>query len=84
VAILGVMKTAISVPNETFYAAEHFAASTGMSRSKLYTKAVIEYLNKHKYLDITDVLNKIYSEADSNLDNGLHSMQIKSLQKEEW
>ncbi len=78
------MKTAISIPNETFDAAEHFASSTGMSRSELYSKAVLEYLNKYKYLDITDTLNKVYSEADSSLDSELHSMQIKSLQEEEW
>jgi len=78
------MKTAISIPNETFDAAEHFASNTGMSRSELYTKAVLEYLNKNKYLGITDALNKVYSEADSCLDSELHSMQIKSLQKEEW
>ncbi len=78
------MKTAISIPNEIFDAAEHFASSTGMSRSELYTKAVLEYLNKYKYLDVTDALNKVYSEADSNLDSELHSMQVSSLQKEEW
>ncbi|NOX09936.1 MAG: hypothetical protein GXP22_10715 [Gammaproteobacteria bacterium] len=78
------MKTAISIPNEAFDAAEHFASSTGISRSELYTKAILEYLNKHKYLDVTDALNKIYSETDSNLDSRLHSMQIKSLEKEEW
>lgn len=82
--ILFCMKTAISIPNATFDAAEHFASSTGMSRSELYTKAILEYLNKHKYLDITDALNKIYTETDSGLDRELHSMQIKSLQKEEW
>ena len=78
------MKTAISIPNETFDAAEHFASNTGMSRSELYTKAVLEYLNKYKYLDITDVLNKVYSETESNLDSELHSMQISSLTKDEW
>ena len=78
------MKTAISVPNETFDAAEHFASSTGMSRSELYTKAVLEYLNKYKHLNITDALNKVYSESDSSLDNELHSMQINSLTKDEW
>lgn len=78
------MKTAISIPNETFDAAEHFASSTGMSRSELYAKAVIEYLNKYKYLDVTDTLNEIYAETDLNLDSELHSMQVKSLQKEKW
>ena len=78
------MKTAISIPNETFDAAEHFASSTGMSRSELYTKAVLEYLNKYKYLDITDALNRVYSETESSLDSELHSMQISSLTKNEW
>jgi metal-responsive CopG/Arc/MetJ family transcriptional regulator len=78
------MKTAISIPNETFDAAENFASSTGMSRSELYTKAVLEYLNKYKYLDITKTLNKVYSKTDSNLNSELHAMQINSLNKEEW
>jgi len=78
------MKTAISIPNETFDAAEHFASSTGMSRSELYTKAVLEYINKHKYLDITKALNKVYSKTNSDLNNELHAMQISSLNKEEW
>jgi len=78
------MKTAISIPNETFDAAEHFASSTGMSRSELYTKAVLEYLNKYKCLDVTETLNKVYSATDSSLDSTLHSMQVKSLSKEEW
>ena len=78
------MKTAISIPNETFDAAEHFASSTGMSRSELYTKAVLEYLNNHKYINITSKLNKVYAETGSDLDSELHSMQISSLPKEEW
>ncbi len=78
------MKTAISIPNKTFDAAENFANSAGMSRSELYTKAVLEYLNKYKYLDITETLNKVYSETESSLDSKLHSMQISSLTKDEW
>ncbi len=78
------MKTAISIPNETFDAAEHFASSAGLSRSELYAKAVLEYLNKHKYTNITQALNKIYADSDANLDSKLHEMQINSLQKEEW
>jgi len=77
--ILCIMKTAISIPNETFDAAEHFTSNTGISRSELYTKAVLEYLNKHKYIDTTKALNKVYSK----LSNELHAMQLHSLKKEE-
>jgi len=78
------MKTAISIPNETFDEAEHFASCTGMSRSELYTKAVLEYINKHKNLGVTKTLDKVYAEKDSTLDSQLHSMQIKSLDKDDW
>ena len=78
------MKTAISIPDNTFDLAEHFADSAGMSRSELYTKAVLEYLENHKNKDVTKALNKIYANEDSSLDNDLHSMQIKSLPKESW
>lgn len=78
------MKTAISIPDNTFDLAEHFASSTGMSRSELYTKAVLEYLENHKYKDVTKALNIIYAHEDSSLDNELQSMQIKSLPKENW
>ena len=78
------MKTAISIPNETFDAAEHFASSIGISRSELYTKAVLEYLKKHKHLNVTETLNKVYAESESSLDSELHSMQINSLAKDEW
>lgn len=78
------MKTAISIPNDTFNTAEHFASQSGMSRSELYTKAVIEYIDKHRPTDITKALNEIYDESDSTLDNRLHAMQINSLHKEEW
>lgn len=78
------MKTAISIPDNTFDLAEHFASSIGMSRSELYTKAVLEYLENHKDKDVTKTLNMIYTHEDSSLDNELQSMQIKSLPKEDW
>ncbi len=78
------MKTAISIPDNTFDLAEHFANSTGMSRSELYTKAVLEYLENHKDKDVTKALNMVYAHEDSSLDNELQSMQIKSLPIEDW
>jgi len=42
--ILTVMKTAISIPNPIFNSAERAAKEPGISRSKLYTKAIKEFL----------------------------------------
>jgi metal-responsive CopG/Arc/MetJ family transcriptional regulator len=40
------MKTAISVPDETFKEAERRAASLGMSRSEFFTRAAQRYLEQ--------------------------------------
>jgi len=40
------MKTAISVPDETFAQVEDRAAALGMSRSEFYTRAAQHYLHQ--------------------------------------
>jgi metal-responsive CopG/Arc/MetJ family transcriptional regulator len=40
------MKTAISIPDDTFERAEQRAASLGMNRSEFFTKAAQHYLDQ--------------------------------------
>ena len=47
------MKTAISLPDELFSAADALASQLGVSRSELYATAVAEYLAKHSASDVT-------------------------------
>jgi hypothetical protein len=56
----------------------------GMSRSELFTVAMSEYIKTHKYRDVTESLNKVYSKTEEPLDNELVLMQMKSLAEEEW
>ncbi len=78
------MKTAISIPDQIFQAAEGLASRLGISRSELYAKAVSEYTKSHQSVNITEVLNKVYSKQNSELDKDLYSMQMRSIQQEEW
>jgi metal-responsive CopG/Arc/MetJ family transcriptional regulator len=78
------MKTAISIPDPVFEAAERFARRTGMSRSQLYTNAVKEYLKEQQNQSITKKLNDVYSQEASSLDQADHKLQYSSLQKETW
>lgn len=78
------MKTAISIPDSIFQAAENLAQRLGLSRSELYVKAMSEYLNSHKNQNVTKKLNEIYASNNSNLDNEILSMQIHSIPKEDW
>ena len=80
------MKTAISIPDKVFEAAERPAAKLGMSRSELYVSAVREYIERHGREGITEELNDVYGagEADSQLDPALAHMQSASLPKDTW
>lgn len=78
------MKTAISVPDPVFDAAETVARRLGLSRSELYTRAVAEFLEKHRGDKVTEALNRVYSKHSSGLDSVLERIQYLSLPHEEW
>ncbi len=78
------MKTAISVPDEVFEAADRTAKKLGVSRSELYSRAVYEYIERHRIEDVTTRLNDLYASEDSALDVHLVKMQGQSLKKEDW
>ena len=78
------MKTAISVPDEVFEAADRTAKKLGVSRSELYSIAVYEYIERHKVEDVTSRLNDLYASENSVLDEYLGHMQGKTIKKEEW
>ena len=78
------MKTAISIPDPIFHSAEIMAHHLAISRSELFTKAISEYLEMHKYQDVTESLNQVYTELSSSLDEELTTMQLNSIDKETW
>lgn len=78
------MKTAISIPNPIFEAAEKLASQLNMSRSELYTTAVAAYIANHQQNEITAQLNQVYGEVQSSLDPVLAQLQVLALPLEEW
>lgn len=52
------MKTAISVPDETFERVEERAATLGMSRSEFYTRAAQRYLDQLDADSLTARINE--------------------------
>lgn len=79
------MKTAISIPDDVYEAAERTAKRLKVSRSRLYTKAVQEFVERHDREGLTEKLNEVYKCADlSAIDPLLHVMQLQSLRKEDW
>ncbi len=78
------MKTAISIPDKLFMAADNYAKNVGISRSHLYAKAVAMFLEQQSTSQITKRLNDIYSTNSSKLNRSLATMQSCSMEKEEW
>ena len=78
------MKTAISIPDPIFQSAEIMAQQLAISRSELFTKAISEYIETHKYQDVTKSLDQVYADASSNLDKEFAEMQFHSIEKEAW
>ena len=82
--ILTTMKTAISLPDPLFQAAEEFAHEQGWSRSELYARALQAYLQAHRYHGVTDTLNQIYATEPSLLDPAVAAAQARVLPSDEW
>lgn len=78
------MKTAVSLPDEVFEAAEKMAEERGISRSRLYATAIAQYVALNRKDDITDRLNALYADVDSALDPDLEEMQCHSVSREDW
>jgi metal-responsive CopG/Arc/MetJ family transcriptional regulator len=78
------MKTAISVPDETFNHAENLAKRLKVSRSELYVKALEHYLKLHYDEALTENFNNVYENIDSHIDPALRSAARKVFERNEW
>jgi metal-responsive CopG/Arc/MetJ family transcriptional regulator len=78
------MKTAISLPDSLFLAAEKAAERLSMSRSQMYAKAIREFVELHAQADVTEKLDRVYEEHSSRLDPALRNMQKLSIEDDAW
>jgi hypothetical protein len=77
------MKTAVSIPDRIFRAAEQLAARWGISRSELYAKAVDAMVKEHDDEIVTSRLNDVYGPEGegSSLDPALARLQQRTLER---
>ena len=78
------LKTAISIPEDIYRDAEDTAKKLGMTRSRLYSTAVADFLKRYRKEDIKLKLNDVYAAGNSGINPALVAMQLTSLPKEEW
>jgi metal-responsive CopG/Arc/MetJ family transcriptional regulator len=75
------MKTAISLPDSLYIAAENAAKSMGLRRSQLYAKALEEFLDRLNKESLTEKYNKVYSEINTNDFSHIESLTIHNLRE---
>ena len=56
------MKTAVSLPDQVFQAAERHAKRAHKSRSQLYAEALAEYLTRHSPDEVTEAMNRVLED----------------------
>ena len=78
------MKTAVSIPDDLFEGAERLARRTNRSRSRLYSDALKEYLERHTPDKITEAMNNTLAQIGEQEDSFVSSAARTVLKRSEW
>jgi metal-responsive CopG/Arc/MetJ family transcriptional regulator len=79
------MKTAISLPDDLFRAAEQQAHRAQKSRSQLYAEALTEYLARHAPDEVTEAMNRVVERlGDPSPDPFVAAAARRVLERTEW
>jgi predicted transcriptional regulator len=78
------MKTAVSVPDDVFAAAERLARRAGRSRSDVYTRALREYVARHAADEVTEALNAVVADLAPEDAQFAAAAARQALSRAEW
>ena len=77
------MKVAISVPDRVFEEAEQVSKRLRVSRSRMYSQALEDFVRKHRGESVRDSLDAVYGKESPGLDPVLTDLQARAL-REKW
>jgi metal-responsive CopG/Arc/MetJ family transcriptional regulator len=78
------MKTAVSLPDKVFRAAERHARRARKSRSQLYAEALSEYLARHAPDEVTEAMNRVVEQLPDRRDPFVSAAARRILERSEW
>lgn len=78
------MKVAISIPNALFERAERQRRQEQRSRSALFAVALTEYLARHASDEVTQAMNRVCADVDTEPDGFLQAASKEVLERSEW
>ncbi len=82
------MKTAISLPDNLFEKVVQLAEELHLSRSRIFTDAVRDYIDRQRNQKILHALDRVYSEVETKQETKLREQSKKHyarrLKTEKW
>jgi hypothetical protein len=78
------MKTAVSLPDDVFRAAEKHARRAKKSRSQLYAEAISEYLARHTPDEVTEAMNKVIDQLKEPADPFVSAAARRIVKRSQW
>ena len=80
------MKTAVSIPDDVFEEAERLARRMKCSRSKIFSRALAEYVARHSADRVTEAMDSALDELDGALapDPFAVAAGRRTLDRTEW
>lgn len=78
------MKTAISISDDLFKVAQSTAKRLGIPRSRLFSIAVLEFIQQHNPQEITKRLNQVYKSHKNDMDPSIERAQFNSVDFGDW
>lgn len=78
------MKVAVSIPDEVFGEAERVARQLKVSRSKLYARALAEFVDRRSEDSVTAAVNAVVDEVGTEPDAFAKAAARRALERVEW
>lgn len=78
------MKTAVSIPDPVFAAADGLAKRLGITRSKLYARALGAFVANHSPEGITEAMNAALDSVGEAPDPFVRQAARRVLERSEW
>ena len=78
------MKTAVSVPDPVFRKAERTAKRLRISRSRLYSLALTQFMERQERDELKEAYDRLCAEVDTRPDPGLAEAVRRTLVNVEW
>jgi metal-responsive CopG/Arc/MetJ family transcriptional regulator len=78
------MKTVVSIPDDVFEEAERLARRMKCSRSKIFSRALAEYIARHSADRVTEAMDAVLAELDETPDSFAVAAGRRTLDRTEW